>query len=63
MCGNKKTIYHRLGCNYNDIDVEITWRCQVGKHQYYSVSIVCDDSFKIMIDFSSKVDYTWWYCM
>jgi hypothetical protein len=28
----KETIYHRLGCNYNDIDVEITWRCQVGKH-------------------------------
>jgi hypothetical protein len=46
----KETIYHRLKCNYNDINVERTWRCQVGKHQYYSVSIVCDDNFKITID-------------
>jgi hypothetical protein len=34
-----------------DIDVEITWRCQIGEQQCYHVPIVCDSSFKKMIDF------------
>jgi len=38
----KETICHELGMNYNDIDVEITWRCQIGEHQYCSVPIICD---------------------
>jgi hypothetical protein len=29
----KEIICHGLGLNYNDIDVEITWRCQIGGHQ------------------------------
>ena len=33
-----------------DIDVEITWRCQIGKQQCYHVPIVCDSSFKKIID-------------
>ena len=36
--------------NYNDVDVEIIWSCQIEKHKYYLVPIVCDNSFKIMID-------------
>jgi len=46
----KETICHELRWNYNDIDVEITWRCQTGEYQYYLVLIVYDDSFKTMID-------------
>jgi hypothetical protein len=26
----KETICYGHGWNYNDIDVEITWRCQIG---------------------------------
>jgi hypothetical protein len=47
----KKTIWHGLEWNYNDIDVEITWRYQIYKQQFYPVPIVYDDSFKKMIDF------------
>jgi hypothetical protein len=36
----KAIIYHELGWNYNDINIEITWRCQIGEHQYYFVLIV-----------------------
>jgi hypothetical protein len=28
----KKTICHGLRWNYNDIDVEIIWRCQIEEH-------------------------------
>lgn len=42
----KEIICHGLECNYNDNDVEITWRCQIDEHQYYHVSIVFDGSFK-----------------
>jgi len=35
--------------SYDNIDVEITWRCQISEHQYYPVSIMCDENFKIMI--------------
>ena len=35
-----------LGWNYNDIDVEITWRCQIGEQQYYLVSILYDGSLR-----------------
>ena len=28
----KETISHGLGWNYNDIDVEIIWRCQIEEH-------------------------------
>ena len=28
----KETICHGLGWNYNDIDVEIIWRCQIEEH-------------------------------
>jgi len=27
----KETIYYRLKWNYNDFDVKITWRCQIGE--------------------------------
>jgi hypothetical protein len=47
----KETICYGLGWNYNDIDVEITWSCRIGEHQYYLVPIVCDDNFKTMINF------------
>uniref|UniRef100_A0A2K1XCT1 Uncharacterized protein n=1 Tax=Populus trichocarpa TaxID=3694 RepID=A0A2K1XCT1_POPTR len=46
----KETICHGFRWNYNDIDVEITWRCQIGEHQYYPIPIVRNSSFKIMID-------------
>ena len=46
----KETICHGFGWNYNDIDVEITWRCQICEHQYYPILIMCDGSFKTMID-------------
>jgi hypothetical protein len=46
----KKIICHELGWNYNDIDVKMTWRCQISEQQYYLVLIVCDDSFKAIID-------------
>jgi len=47
----KETICNEFGWNYNDIDVEITWRCQIGEHQYYPILIICDGSFKTMINF------------
>jgi len=47
----KEIICYELGWNYNDINVEIIWRCQICEHQYYPVSIMCDNSFKIIIDF------------
>jgi hypothetical protein len=28
----KEIICHGLEWNYNDIDVEITWRCQIGEY-------------------------------
>jgi len=28
----KEIIFHGLEWNYNDVDVEITWRCQIGEH-------------------------------
>jgi hypothetical protein len=46
----KETICHGHGLDCNDIDVKITWRCQIDEQQYYPVLIVCDDSFKTMID-------------
>jgi hypothetical protein len=46
----KEIICHGLGWNYNDVDIEITWRCQIDGQQYYHVPIMCDCSFKIMID-------------
>jgi hypothetical protein len=47
----KEIICHGIRWNYNNIDVEITWRCQFGEHQYYHVLIVYDNSFKTMINF------------
>ena len=44
----KEIICHGLEWNYNDIDVEITQRCQISEQQYYIAPIVCDGSFKIM---------------
>jgi len=28
----KKVTYRRLGLSYNDVEINITWRCLVGKH-------------------------------
>jgi hypothetical protein len=28
----KEIIFHGLEWNYNDVDVEITWRCQIGEY-------------------------------
>jgi len=47
----KEIICHELGWNYNNNNVEITWRCQISEYQYYPISIVCDDSFKTMSDY------------
>jgi hypothetical protein len=47
----KEIICHGLVWNYNDIDIKITWRCQIGEQQYYLISIVCDGSFKIMLNY------------
>ena len=47
----KETICHGLGWSYNDINIKITWRCQIGEYQYDHVPIVCDDSFKTIINF------------
>jgi len=46
----KEIICYRIGWNYNNIDVEITLRCQIGEYQYYLLPIVCDDNFKTTID-------------
>jgi hypothetical protein len=47
----KQIICYRLEWNYNNIEVDITLRCQLRKHHYYHVLIVYDDNFKIMMDF------------
>jgi hypothetical protein len=33
----KETICHEDEWNYNNINVEITWRCQIGEHQCYPI--------------------------
>jgi hypothetical protein len=47
----KKIICHGIRLNYNNIDVEITWRCQIGEHHYYPILMVYDNNFKTMINF------------
>jgi hypothetical protein len=42
----KKVICGRVELNYNDVEINITWRCLVGEHQYYNdVSIGCVEPF------------------
>jgi hypothetical protein len=38
----KKIICGRLELNYNDVKIDITWRCLVREHQYFFIPIVCD---------------------
>lgn len=46
----KQVTYGELRLNYNDIKVDITWRCLVREHQYFLVPIACDVSFGTMIE-------------
>jgi len=46
----KQVVYQGIGWKYNDIEVDITWRCHVGEHQYLPVLISCDMSFRNMIE-------------
>ena len=46
----KEIICHELVWNYNDIDFKIIWRCQINEQQYYFVPIMCDGSYKTMIN-------------
>ena len=46
----KETICYEHRQDYNNIDVEITLKYLIGKHQYYPVSIVYNESFKTMIN-------------
>jgi len=50
----KETICHKLGWSYDDINVEITLRCQIGKHQYYPVLIVCNGNFETIDSFTQN---------
>jgi len=44
-----KVICGRLELNYNDIKIDITWRCLIQEHQYFLISIVCDVDFRNMM--------------
>jgi hypothetical protein len=46
----KKVTCGRLGLNYNDVEIDITWRSHVREHQYFSISIACDMDFKNMME-------------
>jgi len=46
----KKVICGRLELNYNDTEIDITWRCLVGEHQYFSIPIACDVDFRNMME-------------
>jgi hypothetical protein len=46
----KKVTYRRLGLSYNDVEINITWRCLVGKHQYFLILIACDVDFRNMME-------------
>ena len=48
----KKVICGRLELNYNDTEIDITWRCLVEEHQYLSISIACDVDFRNMMEMS-----------
>lgn len=48
----KQAICHGLWWNYNNVEVDITWKSKVEEHQYYFVSIVNDVSFKTLNDSS-----------
>jgi hypothetical protein len=46
----KQVIYERLGLNYNDVEIVITCKCLVEKHQYFSVPITYDVDFENMME-------------
>jgi len=46
----KKVICERLELNYNDVEIYITWRCFVGKHQYFPILIAYNVDFKNMME-------------
>jgi hypothetical protein len=46
----KNIICGRLELNYNDVEIYITWRCFVGKHQYFPILIACDVDFRNMME-------------
>jgi len=46
----KKVTYRRLGLGYNDVEINITWRCLVGKHQYFLILIACEVDFRNMME-------------
>jgi hypothetical protein len=50
----KKIICHGLEWSYDDVSVEITLRCQIGKHQYYPVLIVCNGNFETIDSFTQN---------
>jgi hypothetical protein len=46
----KKVTYRRLGLGYNDVEINITWRCLVGKHRYFLILIACEVDFRNMME-------------
>jgi hypothetical protein len=59
----KKIICGRLGLNYNNIGIDITWRSLVRERQYFLIPIVYDVDFKIMIELfvQSEMNMTEFY--
>jgi len=45
----KKIICERLELNYNDVKIDITWRCLIREHQYFLIPIACDVDFRNMM--------------
>jgi hypothetical protein len=45
----KKIICERLELNYNDVEIDITWKYLVGEHQYFPIRIACDVDFRNMM--------------
>ena len=46
----KKKLCERLELNYNDIEINITWKCLVGEHQYFPIRISYDVDFRNMME-------------
>jgi hypothetical protein len=46
----KKKLCERLELNYNDIEINITWKCLVEEHQYFPIRISCDVDFRNMME-------------
>jgi hypothetical protein len=47
---SKNIIYGILVLDYNDVEIDITWRCLVGEHQYFPTPIICDVDFRNIME-------------